>query len=233
MSLTKREKMILAIVAIVFVAYITVVFVLTGFSGHTATFWLSWGFMVTGFTGMIISVALLGKQGRFLRDWLFGFPIIKHSTLYMIVEFVASTLFIIFEKKVPWQWAFVPQFLFFCAYLVCVISCFIAKDQIKEIKSDNKAKSTFKKLLLSEVQLIAAKCEDEETGKRCAELAEKVRLSDVKSSPLLSDLEAQISGTVTECREYIESGDYENAGKTLKKASDLLDERNSKCMALK
>ena len=62
MKPTQKGKMLMAILAIAFLAYYVILFVLCGFSGHTATFWLSYAMMTVAFLTMAIVGSALGNR---------------------------------------------------------------------------------------------------------------------------------------------------------------------------
>lgn len=233
MKLTNKGKMLAMILAIVFIAYNVILFVLCGVSGHTGVFWMSWIFMLLAFAAMTFAGVLLGKRGMFLRDWIFGFPIVKHSTVYIIVEFIASTIFIIFEKIIPFGWSFAAQFLFLCIYGVCAVSCFLAKETIDDVHNRVSDKTRFLKLLRVDAEMLVEKCHDPELKKQLQALSEAIRYSDPMSNEALFELEKDITLTVSECGKSVENGDFDEVGELCKKANLLLSERNKKCKALK
>lgn len=233
MKLSTKEKMAAAILGIAFVAYNVTLFTLCGFAGHTAVFWMSWGFMLAAFAAMTASCVILGQQGMFLRDWLFGFPIVKHSTVYIIAELLASCAFIFLEDVVRWNWAFGGQFLLLCIYGVCAVSCFLAKETIHEVRANVREKTQFMKLLGADAETLAEKCADLETGKMCRALAEAIRYSDPMSSEALLALEQDIARTVAACGGAVEEADFAAARELCAKAMQQLSERNRKCKALK
>ena len=233
MKLTNKGKMLAMILAICFVAYNVILFVLSGFSGHTGVFWMSWSFMIVAFAAMTVVGVLLGKRGMFLRDWLFGYPIVKHSMIYILVEFAASTVFIIFEKTVLFGWAFAVQFLFLCIYGVCAISCFLAKETIEEVHNKVSDKTRFLKLLRVDTEMLVEKCPDDALKGQLQQLSEAVRYSDPMSNEALFELEKEITLAVDECGKAIDSGNLQNAAELCTEASRLLTERNKKCKALK
>lgn len=233
MKLTSKGKLLAAILAIAFVAYNVILFMLCGFSGHTGVFWISWIFMIIAFAAMTFAGVILGKRGMFLRDWLFGYPIIKHSTVFIIVEFAASTVFIIFSKVVPFGWAFAAQFLILCAYGVCAVSCFLAKETIDGVREKVADKTSFLKLLRVDAEMLVEKCSDPALKKELQGLSETIRFSDPMSSEALFELEKDITLTVSECGKALDDGDFEEAGKLCRRANFQLSERNKKCKALK
>lgn len=233
MNITKKSKMTAAILAIAFIAYNVILFVLCGFTEHTGIFWMSWIFMLVAFFAMAGAGVLLGQKGMFLRDWLFGYPIIKHSTVYIIAEFCASSLFIILEDDIKWGWAFAVQFLFLCIYGVCAVSCFLAKETIDDIRSNVGNKTEFWKLLRADAEMLVEKCENAELKVQLQQLSDAIRYSDPMSSDALFELEREITVAVSECDKAVASGDLEKAGVLCKKVQSLVSERNKKCKALK
>lgn len=233
MHMTKKDKMTAMILAISFIAYNVILFVLCGFTEHTGVFWTSWLFMLVAFFTMASAGVLLGQKGIFLRDWLFGYPIIKHSTIYIVAEFCASTLFIILEKHIKWGWTFAVQFLFLCIYGVCAVSCFLAKETIDDIHSKVGGKTEFWKLLRADAEMLTEKCEDILLKAEFQQLSDTIRYSDPISSDLLTDLEGEISTAVAECIAAVSDKNYSAARELSNKAMLLLSERNKKCKALK
>lgn len=233
MQFTKKRKMIAAILAIAFAAYHVTLFALCGFSGHTAVFWTSWVFMLAAFATITASITVLGQRGMFLRDWLFGFPIIKHSTVFLITELIASGIFILFEKSVSWSWAFAIQFFMLCVYGICAISCFLTKETINEVHTKISDKTKFIKLLRSDVEMLVEKCSDPVAREECFKLAEAIRYSDPMSSEALFELEKDLALTISECDKAVAAQDFTAAKELCAKAKLLLAERNKKCKALK
>ena len=168
----------------------------------------------------------------FLRDWLFGYPLIKHTIIYIVCEFVVSTIFIIVDSD-GWKLAFVLQFLLLAVYLVFAVSCFLAKTTIEEVKQKVAEKTQYIKLLTAEVNSIVAKCADPEVKAEIAKLADELRFSDPMSNEALREVEEKLAAVVAECNSAVEAGDSENAKFFCKKAANLLVERNNKCKALK
>lgn len=228
-----KSTMLAAILGVIFIAYNVSLFVICGFSDHTSAFWVSYAFMLVAFIALTISGILLGQKGMFLKDWFFGLPLVRHSTIYICIEFVVSTLFIVIENNVNWAVPFVIQFVLLCIYIVCAISCFLAKKTISTVKEEVAAGSQYMKLLLVDSEMLAEKCQDEKTKQKCLQFAETVRFSDPLSPKALSAIEDEISAKVSLCDSQISLSDYDSANATLDKLMLLLAERNKKCMALK
>ncbi|MBR2615160.1 MAG: hypothetical protein IKC69_00580 [Clostridia bacterium] len=229
---SKKQNMFLIIEALGFLAYNVILFILTGFE-HSAVFWLSWSFTCISCIALAAVMLLLGQKGMLMRDWLFGFPIVKHSTFYIIAQLVLSTIFIIFEYDLTWEWPFVVQFFLLIIYLVFAISCFLAKETIEGIKQKNVERTMNIKLLRANAESLAASCEDPALKAELSRFAENVRYSDPTSCDALQSLEAELARLVFACKEKVAAGEYAEASAICREAGRLLDERNQKCKLLK
>lgn len=235
MKFNKKTKMFLAIITIAFIVYNAVLFAVCGFTGHGAGFWISFGFMTLAFLLPAIGGLVLGSRILSLKDWLFGFPLVKHSTVYLVAEFAVSTLFIIlgYFFDIKWGLVFAPQIVFLGVYLVFAISCLLAKQTIDEVHTKVKDKTTFIRLLKVDADMLVKNAVNDEDRKVFVEFAEEVRYSDPMSSEALFELEKEISLAVAQANEMLTKGDGESALELCRKASRLLYERNKKTMALK
>lgn len=231
--MTDKKKMTAAILAVAFAAYHVTLFALCGFAGHTGVFWTSWIFMLISFAAMAGAGLLLGEKGMFLRDWLFGYPIVKHSTAYVMAEFCASTVFIVFERQVKWGWTFAAQFLLLCIYGICAISCFLAKATIDEVHAKVSGKTAFWKLLREDADVLVQKCPPSALKTQLQQLSEAIRYSDPMSSEALAEWDKEIAEALSDCGKAVSCNDLGQAEELCQKAQLLLTRRNKRCKALK
>ena len=235
MRFLKSGKRLLVILGIIFIVYNVVLFALCGFNDHGVAFWISWAFMMVAFATLALSVGFIGKRVMILRDWLFGYPLIKHSFIYIIFELVLSTLFIVLDglMLVKWVIAFSLQFIALGVYLVFAVSCLIAKEAIDNVNTKVKDKKTFIRLLKVDADILVDACNDPDAKKKFSDFAEMVRYSDPMSSEALFELEKEISYCITLANEKIKQNSKDEALELCQKASLLLTERNKKTKALK
>lgn len=231
MKISKKAAMFAGILALIFLAYNLTLFVFTGFD-HYASFWISYVFMLISFVVLACVGTLLGQRGLMLRDWLFGFPIIKHSVVYLVVEFAVSRIFMAIDSD-SWKLAFVLQFLIMAVYLVFAISCFLAKETITEIEERVAVKTQTIRLLYADMQTAAQGCADAELKPTLEKLAEELRYSDPMSNEALADLERRLANVIGEVKALVLSGQYELAKQNCVTVANLINERNLKCKVLK
>lgn len=231
------KSMVIKAISIGFVclaAYNAVLFALCGFENHGGAFWSSYTFMMLGFVSLTISALLLKFRQYQPKDWLLGYPIFKHCTIYIALELAVSILFVALDyKQCPWAIAFAVQLILFSVHLVFVISCFLAKEKIEEVTTKVKESTSFFKFLKIDAETVAENSSDENVKAAFLKLADEIHYSDYVSNPALENLEKQISDLINESNVCVSVNDNETALKNCKKAMILLSERNKKCQALK
>lgn len=230
---SKKITKVAAILAIIFAAYNIALFAIADI-WHEGAFWVSYVFMIIAFGCVAAACVLLNQRQYVPRDWMFGYPIIKHSAIYVAVEFVASTIFMLLDSQgIYWITPFVVQFIILAVHLVFLISCFLAKDIIEDVETKVKDATTYIRLLQVDVEMVVSKASDPAVKAAFEKLAEEVRFSDPMSNPNLFELEKLIAQQVNNADSCITLNDTEGALQCCNRATLLLEERNKKCKALK
>lgn len=214
-------------------AYNVALFAIAGFEDHTGTFWTSYVFTMVAFIAVAVSVWSTRYQNITMRDWLFGYPVIMHCTVYLTVQVVLSVVFMLFQDDIAWGIAFAVQFLVLAVFAVMVLSCFMSKQAIEGVDNKIRQSTVFIKMLRTDAELAAAQASDPVVRATFNDLAEQARYSDPVSNPALADLERQIAVQLAEAKNYLTNGNDVAAHECGKKAALLLKERNMKCKALK
>ncbi len=233
-KLTSKVKMIALILAIAFVSYNVVLFVICGFAGHGASFWISYVFMLIAFAALTGTGYMLKSRDIQPKDWLLGYPVLKHSTIYITVEFIFSILFMAFDSiDAPWWIAFAAQMITLAVHAVFIISCFLAQETIVDVQTKVKDATSFIKLLQVDVEMVAEKATVPAVKEAFLKLAEQVGFSDPMSNDNLFELEKQITLQVSNADSCMTLNDIEGALQCCNRATLLLIERNKKCKVLK
>lgn len=210
-----------------------VLFVVAGFADHTATFWITYVFAIIAFAVVKGSVYILGKSGMHIRDWLFGYPIIRHCIIYCVLELIAAIAFIIFEDVVAWQIAFLVQTVMLALYAFLAISCLISKKTIDEVHDKVERKTQTMQLLRVDAEMLVRKCADPDAKKVFEAFSEKVRYSDPVSHDAVVYLENRLKAMIAEAGQKLENGEITEAMDICRAAEDALAERNMKVKVYK
>ena len=218
-----------------FVAYNIVVFAICGFEDHGGAFWTSYVFMIIAFLTTAANGYLLSQKSEMPKDWLLGYPIIRHSAIFIVIELIASSIFMYldYENDLDWKIALAVQTLILAAHIAIIFSCFKAKEEIEQVQTNVKTKTARMKFLQVDIEMVAANTDNMLLKQEFTKLAEQVRFSDPVSNDLLANIENQIAHTIEQAKTRIAYNDVEGALALCQKASQLLLERNKKCKILK
>lgn len=191
----------------------------------TAVFWFSFAFTLIAFgvTAYALYTAFLKKPDA--RSRFYGFPIARIGVLYGGVQLAVGLLFMALGKWIP-AWLAV---LVYAAMLGAAVIGLVSADAVVETihTQDQKLKKdvTFMRSLQSKANQMAAQCSLPEVK----QFSEDVRYSDPVSSDALADIERDLSAAVEELQAAIVDGDNGAALQMVKKADNLLKERNRLC----
>lgn len=234
MNNNRKPGMMGAVFALALLAYNVIVFVIAGFCCHTPVFWMSWGFMLFGFGATALIAARLNSKGSVLGNWLFSYPIFKHTAIYLVADLVLSTVFMILEKTVSWQLAFILQFILLCLFLVVVFIGFYTMRTVEEVQEKVAVKTGTMRALRAEADLIVTLCgSNADLTAAFKKLAEDIHLSDPVSNEALVEIEFSLGETLTQCKNAIAAGDRAQALALCESATTILAMRNAKCKASK
>jgi hypothetical protein len=236
MMLKIDKKKTIAIVATltVFAIYNAVLFIVSGLVDHGAAFWISYVFMLTAFVFIALNAALQGKRPIQPKDFLLGYPVLKHSVIYTVVEFIVSTLFMCLDKAMTS--GAIPaavQLVLLAVHIVFLSMCYYAKETREELQQKVNTSTQFMRKLRTDVDTIADRISDAETKKVFSDFAEELRYSDPVSSAALSDVEARLSEAVDDAADALADGKNDEAQSLCRKARLILKERNRLCKELK
>ncbi len=187
----------------------------------TATFWLSYVFAVIALAVQIYAwPKAFGGEGA--RSKVYGFPIARVTTIYLIVQVALSLIFMPAAKWVPAWLAVILFVILLAAAVIGLISAEGVRDEVERQESVKKANIETMKGLSAKAAAIAAACEAPEAKKDLDRLAEAFRYSDPVSSDATQKLEMKLEVLLDELRE---SGNPE----LIKKIETTLNERNRLC----
>lgn len=218
---------------IAFAFFNLVLFMVAGFVDHTATFWITYVFAVIAFGIVKASVYILGKSGMHIRDWLFGYPIIRHCIIYCVLEVVGAIVFFVLEDVIAWQIAFLVQVTLLALYSFLAISCLISKKTIDEVHTKVERKTQTMQLLRVDAEMLVRKCTDPDAKKVFEAFSEKLRYSDPVSHDAVVYLENRLKTMIAEAGEKLANGEITEAMDICRAAEDALAERNMKVKVYK
>ena len=224
--MNKNKVRFFIVLAILFAVFTVIAIALP--LAKTATFWISYVFAVVALAVQIYAYPK-AFAGESVKSKFYGFPIARVSTIYLIVQFVLSLIFMLAGKWVPAWVALICSALLFAAAAIGFIAVDAMRDEVERQDVVHKANVGTMRALQSKAVFVASQCDDAETKKALDAFAEALRFSDPVSSDALADIEENLTGLVDELGNAVMDKDYDAARSLCAKASTLLADRNRMC----
>ena len=208
---------------VVLALYLLVAFLIP--FAKTAVFWLSFGFTLAAFgvTAFSLYIAFLKKPDA--KSRFYGFPIAKIGVIYGGAQLLLGLVFMALGKWLPVWVAALVYAIALGAAVIGLVSADAVAEEIHTQDEQLKKNVTFMRTLQSKVNQMAAQCSLPEIK----QFSEEVRYSDPVSSDALADIERDLSAAVDDLQAAIVDGDNAAASQLVKKADNLLKERNRLC----
>ena len=240
MKLNMKSKLLLIIMAIVFVVFNVIFFLIADsveddINKLNASTIISWVFVVLGFASFLI-FSYFNSKGNAGNVPVLRLTLIGHCTVYLIVDFILAAIFTLlggFIKDFPIAWTVAIQLIALAVHLVIALLCLFAKETIENVEEKIKKKTAFMDMLRADAAMLPNYCTDAAAKPEFVKFAEAVRYSDPMSCEALEPIEEKLSLMVEEIKSQLIAGDIEGASANCKVATNVLRERNLKCKVLK
>ena len=217
--MTKNKTRLYIVLAVVLAIFSVIAFVAPFV--HGTVFWLSYVFGVVAIAVQAYSWPK-AFSGDGAKSKVYGFPIARVTTIYMIVQLVLSLIFMIAGAKVP---VWIPVILYVVLLGLAAIG-FIAvdvtRDEVVRQETVKEVNTGTMKALQAKASAIAASCNDVEKKKVLNHMAEAFRYSDPVSSDATQKLEMKLEVMLDELQE---SGNAD----LVNRIESVLSERNQLC----
>ena len=175
------------------------------------------------------TLRLTFKKGKDAKSQFYGFPILRIGAIYVIIQFAASILSMIFAKHLPVGIMLPAFFVLFCFAAGGLLATSATRDEIHRQDTELKKKVSKMRELQSMSRTMLQNCEDAELKKELEKLADALRYSDPVSSNALENVEKELTICINELQRAILEDDKSGAIGLCKRAVAILAERNRLC----
>lgn len=223
------------LIDVILFAVFTVIGFVAPFERNTV-FWLSYG---AGALALIVQLFVFPRafdfEGHAVKSKIYGFPLARISTIYLVVQLVLSLLFMILCKGINIKtWIVIILYVVVLAVAaIGLVAADAAKEEVQRQETVHRKNASTMRTLQATASGTAAACEDAALKKKLEKFAEDVRFSDPVSSEALTEIEGRLAGQLGELKNAVAEKDYSYAEKLLDKTSATLAERNRLCRANK
>lgn len=218
------------IVAIIFVLYSVVAFVVIGYQGNQ--FLVAYLFTLAAYLFLLISIWVIGRARNDLKDIFLGIPVWRICIIYVITQTVLGLVFMVLPIDI-FKVSVVLQLILAGVYIILVCTAFAGKNTVSNIDDKVKKKRNYLGILKVEIDTLLQEETSPYVKEALAELSEMIRFSDPMSVDDLQALEEEILEKVSIlASEYT---GYDEAEKlvSLKQIKNKMLTRNMKCKMLK
>lgn len=225
---TKGKFMGLSAITVFLYAFLT--FVVFGFDGGSS-FWISFSFAIISIILAYFISYLSVNAARRLTDWIFSLPVMRWCVMYVIVEIIIATIFMIIHA--PWKIVFIPQFLLPIFFLILVVPCFGQKNHVAEVSVETSVKVSYIRQLNAKLIALISRTEDSALKKEMEKATDMLRHSDPMSADSLTEIEEKMSACANQIDSLIREKNYTEAAPLVKEMCLLIEERNQLVIAAK
>ena len=189
--------------------------------GHSVVFWLSYVFGVVSIAVQAYSwPKAFSREGA--RSKVYGFPIARVTTIYMIVQLILSLIFMIAGAKVP---VWIPVILYVVLLglaAIGLIAVEVTRDEVERQETVKEVKTGTMKALQAKASAMAVSGNEPERKIALDQMAEAFRYSDPVSSDATQKLEMKLEVMLDELQE---NGNAD----LVNRIESVLSERNQIC----
>ena len=195
----------------------------------SSVFWLGWTFAFP--VNLVIAAAICIWSAK--GDALVKLPAVE------VVRYVGFAVYLVLGlvfMYLPIEKMIVPlviEIVVTVAYLIVGMFVLYGVSYIGGNQKKTKAKVMYIRMLQSDVEACLIKATDPAVKTSLSTLSESIRFSDPMSHPSLSGVEGELSTTVYAISSALDNGDTEGVLELISRATELLENRNKRCMMLK
>lgn len=219
-----KKSILYILLDLVFLAVFNIVFFVLGRTEHSASVWISYGFIHFAYFMILATPFLIRKSSS---ASVFGFSLYSVSTVYFFVEFVVGLIFILVGSNF-FKASLVVQVIIAGIYAILLISNLIANEHTANSVERHEDEVAYIKNAASRVKLLVGKSSDKKANKELEKTYDLLHSSTTRSIATVKSLEEQINNKVTELENVVVSN---NVAAIITVAGEIVamtEERNRK-----
>ncbi len=224
MTFSKNMIRGLVVLAIILVVFSMIVFVVP--FPKTLIFWIAYVFGLAAIGVQAYALYAAFVKGDNARSKLYGFPIARIGSIYMIFQLVASLIFMALAAVLPWSVPVVISVVALAAAVIGLISSEAVREEVVEQEVTLKKDVSTMRQLQSKAATLAGQCSQ---VKALQDLSSELRYSDPVSKEELAGLEGELVYLLDELQFAVTNKNNEAVQQLSQKALAVLKERNQLC----
>lgn len=209
---------------LVFLAVFNTVFFVAGGADHTASVWISYGFIHFAYLMVLATPFLIRKSSSAA---VFGFSLYSISSTYFLLEFVVGLIFI-FMKSESYKASLIVQVIVAGFYAVLLLSHLIANEHTADSVERHEEEVAYIKTASSRVKALMGKANDKKANKEIEKAYDTLHSSPSRTISTVRSIESNVMNKVAELEGAVSEQDAATIITTAGEIVALMAERNRK-----
>ena len=222
----KKINVLWIILDLIFLIIFNTIFFMAGGTEHSASVWLSYGFIHFAYLLLILTPYMVRKSKS---SAVFGFTLFSITPVYFLIQLVVGIIFIfVFPEKTTT--AFLIQLCIAGLYGIILISNLLANEHTANSEEKRQNQIAYVKEASIKLKGLIDQINDKEAKKKIEAVYDTVYSSPVKSHPNLADIENRIIHSINALQNEVYAGNKENI---ITLANSLFNDINERNMHLR
>jgi hypothetical protein len=231
MNKSNNKVSSLIVVVIIMAIFNVIVFVIP--FKRCGGFWTGYGFSMF-YMLLATGVGFYIFDRPELKSKFYRIPLISIVWKYLVIQLIIGFIQMILDfTPIPFYYGLALNSILLGFCLIGLVTSKIAVDEIERIDTKIKEKVFFIKSLLAEVETLVNIPSEVPQKKILKDLAEAIKYSDPMSSPKLESIESRIEDKINSLSNAVRNNENDSIKSICNELTQLIAERNKKCLILK
>lgn len=219
-----KKSVLWILLDLIFLAVFNTVFFVAGGTDHTASVWISYGFIHFAYLMVLVTPFLIRKSSSAA---VFGFSLYSISSTYFLLEFVVGLIFI-FMKSESYKASLIVQVIVAGIYAVLLLSHLIANEHTADSVERHEEEVAYIKTASSRVKALIGKANDKKANKEIEKAYDTLHSSPSKTVATVRSIESNVMNKVAELEGAVSDQETATIIATAGEIVALMEERNRK-----
>ena len=219
-----KKSILWILLDLIFLLVFNTVFFVAGGTDHTASVWISYGFIHFAYLMVLVTPFLIRKSSSAA---VFGFSLYSISSTYFLLEFVVGLIFI-FMKSESYRAALIVQVVVAGIYAVLLLSHLIANEHTADSVERHEEEVAYIKTASSRVKALVGKANDKKANKEIEKAYDTLHSSPSKTVATVRSIESNVMNKVVELEGAVSDQDITTIITIAGEIVALMEERNRK-----
>ena len=219
------KKVLLRILLdLIFLVIFNIVFFVLGGTSHTASVWISYGFVHFAYLMVLATPFLIRKSSS---ASIFGFSLYSISSTYFLFEFVIG-LILIFMNIESYKVTLIIQVIVTGIYAILLLSNLIANENTADNVKRHEEEVAYIKIASSRVKALVGKVSNKKANKEIERAYDTLHSSPSKTIASVRSVESNVMNKIAELERAVSNQDITTIITIAGEIVDLMEERNRK-----